>query len=348
MRKKFKLAYRVDGGTSLGMGHLKRALILRRAFKAIGCSVDWTYFVERDEVGIRFLRHEVGSVIRVPSHCGWKREVELLLSKDQDLILFDILDTRKKVVAPLRNMGRCVVTMEDHGSGVSAANAVINAITDGVKSSSYLCGETSYFVGGDYKVFDESYDRWTIRRKPFPGRLVVSMGGGDPKGATLKVVGSLKGHNHGLEILVILGPAFPRNSKKYQRLCSWQSSGAIRLLESPENLAKVLASAEMAITGGGGTLYEVSRLGVPTLALACAKHQIKNIHIFKANGAVDYLGEVQNVPQQKILKEVRKLKADNKRKRNMERSGKKLVDGKGRMRVVHILKDLLIKNGRKI
>ena len=343
-KRKFMLAYRLDGGIGLGIGHLRKGLNLARALSKQPQRIETIFFIKRDSEGMVYLRDHAQIVKRIPENASWKEECDLMARSRPDLVVLDVLDTDRRYVERIKKQGVKVLSMEDRGTGARLADVVINAISEGVASKVLRHKRQTIFRGGNYRIFHEAYD--SIRKNPGKKRsIAVSFGGTDVWGITRKTVQALLPLALDYKIVVVMGPSFPHESEDYRALKHLAGSGRIELVENAEHLANVFSSSLVAITGGGGTLYEVSRLGVPTLAIACVPDQAKNIRPFERKGAVIYLGAVDEVPEIEILEMTKSLLRDEKKRRRMAANARRLSDGKGRERVVKIIGELIRSNG---
>jgi len=67
--KRRKIIYRVDGGVRLGMGHLKRAVVLA---EELGDEFEMRFYVREDDTGFGYLRKAGLETVRIQSGLGEK------------------------------------------------------------------------------------------------------------------------------------------------------------------------------------------------------------------------------------------------------------------------------------
>jgi spore coat polysaccharide biosynthesis predicted glycosyltransferase SpsG len=96
----------------------------------------------------------------------------------------------------------------------------------------------------------------------------------------------------------------------------------------------------VAVTAGGGTLYEIAFLGIPGIVLCQCGHQQENASRFQALGTVINLGDAHKVSRRRIADTLAGLLSDKAKRKEMSRKGKNLIDGGGRRRVTRMIMEL--------
>ena len=97
-------------------------------------------------------------------------------------------------------------------------------------------------------------------------------------------------------------------------------------------MKKVMLDSDIAISAGGQTLYELARVGVPTIAISVADNQLGSIRGWQKTGFIEYAGWWEDdfgIRAKNILSQVK----DPYIRRVKSEIGRKLVDGKGAKRV---------------
>jgi UDP-2,4-diacetamido-2,4,6-trideoxy-beta-L-altropyranose hydrolase len=112
---------------------------------------------------------------------------------------------------------------------------------------------------------------------------------------------------------------------------------AFHVDERIEDIAARMVWADLAITAGGTTCYELAAMGVPAVIVAVAENQRNNAAAFTAAGAAVCVGEALEGLPQGLGRVVAELAANQDIRRAMSRAGRALVDGKGSERVAQVL-----------
>ena len=136
-------------------------------------------------------------------------------------------------------------------------------------------------------------------------------------------------------IVVAIGPANLDRSD-IENLAS-ASEGRISI--DPGDLLTGFRSADIAVIGGGTTLWEVAFLGLPAVAAIVADNQLFGTYAAASRGFVAAVDVRAESDAQGILAAVRSLLDDADRRRQMTCSGRTVFDGRGAARVVEALQE---------
>ena len=114
--------------------------------------------------------------------------------------------------------------------------------------------------------------------------------------------------------------------------------------ENPDLMAK----ADLAISAAGSTCWELAYLGLPAILIITSENQTMNLEYLKQKGAFTYVNNQMNISTNMISGKINQLIMDKKLRNKMSRTGKLLVDGIGRERVVKTLQTIKIRVGENI
>jgi spore coat polysaccharide biosynthesis predicted glycosyltransferase SpsG len=142
----------------------------------------------------------------------------------------------------------------------------------------------------------------------------------------------------------LLKDAYPQLLKKVIISKSFQNIAEIERLKDSNTeliyypnaaeMRKVMLESDIAISAGGQTLYELARVGVPTIGICIAENQLQNIQRWRKSGFLKYAGwyNEKNLLE-KIVEAVNKFMSYEERVRRSE-IGRSYVDGKGTRRII--------------
>ena len=104
-----------------------------------------------------------------------------------------------------------------------------------------------------------------------------------------------------------------------------------------------MKSADIAVSAGGTTLYELCACGTPTISYAFADNQLNNVIQFQEDEIIDYAGDARcgNLIE-KILYYLEQYRSDKDLRLKRARKMQQLVDGNGSMRIVHEWKEIIV------
>lgn len=167
--------------------------------------------------------------------------------------------------------------------------------------------------------------------------VVISMGGADPNNLTLNIVNSIKDIKI-INITIIVGPLFNNLFQLNKIIKSYQN---IKLIKSTNEIWKVLSKGDVVITNGGNTLFESCALCIPTISIPAFKHELRYSEAFMNENFCINLG-LKQINQENINSNLLNLLENISLRKKMFFSGKKIIDGKGLLRVQKIILNSLI------
>jgi UDP-2,4-diacetamido-2,4,6-trideoxy-beta-L-altropyranose hydrolase len=100
-----------------------------------------------------------------------------------------------------------------------------------------------------------------------------------------------------------------------------------------DQMAQMLALADVAIGGGGGSLWDRCCLGVPSVTLVLSANQAAVTEFAAAKRATHSLSDVKGLTAEKIERAVSALVVSDESRRTMSQAASSLIDGLGCQRV---------------
>lgn len=133
-------------------------------------------------------------------------------------------------------------------------------------------------------------------------RILISFGGTDPTNETEKTLQAIKKvkANYDLEVDVVVGKGNP-HKEKIKSICD---SEGFRFFCQVNNMAQLMADADLAIGAGGISIYERLYMGLPSITISTADNQTKALNDLGKEGYVYYLGESKDVLNIQIEKAI--------------------------------------------
>jgi len=169
--------------------------------------------------------------------------------------------------------------------------------------------------------------------------VLVTMGGADPDNVTLKVITALQGLSmNGLEAVVTVG-AGNRHDEALQSAVRG-SHIPIHLEHATTNMPDLMAWADMAVSGGGTTTWELGFMGLPAIVVSLVDHQIPITESLAEGGIASNAGWYAALSEHGLATRLAELLNDSHARQLMSEQGKSAVDGEGSQRVVEQLRSL--------
>jgi spore coat polysaccharide biosynthesis predicted glycosyltransferase SpsG len=250
------IAFCVESSHMRGMGHLFRSCILARTFAAAGHS--FKFYVGNHLAGIELLKRQGISFEIVPLD-DYDRDWEsAAILKDRiDSWIFDRHRTDIRSVARIKAMGIPLTTLDDRGTGAALADLHFAALA--FEADEKLDGKR-ILRGLEYLIIDPEIAAYR-RLRTSAERLVVTLGGADTYGVTIKVMNLLS--NAGRKATVVVGPAFA-----HEQELAREATPEFTIKRNVPSLLQEFAQHDVAITGGGMTPFEANACGLPCIVIA--------------------------------------------------------------------------------
>lgn len=166
--------------------------------------------------------------------------------------------------------------------------------------------------------------------------LLLLSGGSDPYDV---LEGILKGihRERYRKINVICGIYY----SNYGRLCrKYKKDENIHIYRGIPDIASYMQEADLAISAGGTTLYELCAMGTPAISYSFADNQMGNVEKFNEDGLISYAGDMRKDDVIEHIAGYLEYYGQNQEVRQ-ERSSRmqEFIDGKGAMRIAEVLMD---------
>ena len=135
---------------------------------------------------------------------------------------------------------------------------------------------------------------------------------------------------------VVIGPGF-KAVRSLDRVLA-RSRYRWRTHRGLPTLASLLSKADVAISAGGDTLFELACVGTPALVLYEESHEGERANAFQKLGFGSNLGCGARVNADRLCAALERLE-DPRGRNDQSQAGKRIVDGRGAARVCRILAD---------
>ncbi|MCS7284832.1 MAG: UDP-2,4-diacetamido-2,4,6-trideoxy-beta-L-altropyranose hydrolase [Hydrogenobacter thermophilus] len=321
-----RVKFFTEGGKGIGFGHLMRCLSLCQAFEEV--SGECLFVIRGTE--------EVRTALNRPLKLlDWLEDIELFERelKDAHLIVIDsYLAKPEHYEISCKKAGRNLF-IDDFGRMAYPCGYVLNGSVYAKDLNYPQRRDVVYLLGSEYTPLRRAF--WEVQQKEIREKVekvLITFGGDDSKGMTRKVVNALEREFPYLEKLVVVGSSYKNREELYAL-----ASEKVKIYENlpAEGMKNLMLKADIAISAGGQTTYELAAVGVPSVLVAVADNQLLNCKSWHKEGFALYAGwwEDENI-EEMVLAAVEKLLKHQLRLFSST-VGRRLVDGQGARRVAH-------------
>ncbi len=335
------LLLRADATTAMGSGHVMRCLALAQACQAAGGQASFALAAPAPALEARLAAENCpATALSGPAGSAADATATAALAQHvgADWVVADGYQFGAKYQQALKQAGLRVLFIDDYGhAGHYSADLVLNQnLAADEQFYASREADTRLLLGARYILLRREfwpYQGHAREAPPQARRVLVTMGGGDPDNVTLKAVEALgQSAIEGLEAIVVIGASNP-HAAELAAACAASKAG-LQLKSNVSDMPALMAWANLAISAGGSTCWELAFMGVPTLALILADNQRQVAEPLQAQGAALNLGEHRTLTPAALAAQLDQLAADPARRAALIRSGQALVDGEGPARVL--------------
>ncbi|RMH08885.1 MAG: hypothetical protein D6704_02245 [Nitrospirae bacterium] len=334
------IVFRCDGSPEIGLGHVMRCVVMANEFRE-HCGYAPVFVMRYDTVGIQIVQERGFSVITPATHeCRddplWPRA--LLTHLKVDLLVLDVRDpVPRTALRGLRANGVLVTVLDDISDQRLEADFAFYPPVPQVARLDWTGFSGKRFVGWEWIVVQPPMALPSRRPRRDSPRVVVTMGGSDPAGFTLKTVKACDALHQQVEIHVVLGPGFCHQPafddlRKEVKQCMHVHRGV-------RNLSTLLAEADVVVGAFGVTAYEIAAVGVPGVLLCATPDHVESASAWMAAGFGISLGLGSVVDERQITYAIQRILRSRQEWLDRLRSNATgaRIDGQGAHRIVHML-----------
>lgn len=232
----------------------------------------------------------------------------------------DRLNTDEKHSKNIVSKGIKLITFDDLGRGAVFSDLNICGL---FFNENNLSGK-KILKGTDYLILNNEIDKYKRDRNKLKN-LLVTLGGSDTYGVTIKVLKLLKNYN--IKATIHIGPSFNHKEELDKELTN--NYEVIKFIPS---LIEEFSKYDLAITGGGVTPFEANASGLPCLIIANELFEIQNGEYLDSINSSKFLGFHEEIDD-KVFSNINDLDLNN-----MSKNGMKHLDTKACERIYKEIK----------
>ena len=338
------LVIRADAGATIGTGHLMRCLALAQAWQRKGGRVTFLSHCESELLRHRIYREGFELIFLEQSypHAADLKQVFRLLKRnridnDPPWLALDGYHFDPDYQESIHDSGYRLLVIDDFNHlPIYYADILLNP-NIGAERLCYRCGGSPYKIFGSRFVLlrteFSAWRCWERRISDVGSKILITMGGADPDNVTQKVVTILQRLQlDGLEAIIVAGANNP-HIETVRKACE-RSVFPIRLIRDAQNMAQLMAWADICISGAGTTSWELAYMGLPQVILVLAENQRGVADNLDKFGLTLNLGWYSEINSNDFLTRLRELIFNFERRKSMSENGRRIIDGKGAERVL--------------
>jgi UDP-2,4-diacetamido-2,4,6-trideoxy-beta-L-altropyranose hydrolase len=338
------LLIRADANAEIGIGHVMRCVALAQAWRDAGGRVAFALAAGAKELGPR-LRAGGADVLQVSAEPGAAEDAaqtaELCRKYKAQWLVLDGYHFSQEYRESVNPGTTRLLWVDDHGQCSRYKCDIVLNTSPYASDAMYPQREkrTCFLLGPKYALLRREFLDFP-RRSPEVAttatRILITFGGSDSDNVTLLVLQALQEVSDvRLDITVVAGASNPH--REALRDAAARSSHVARLLTDVDEMPDVMADADLAISAGGGTCYELAFMRVPMFLITIADNHERTVKAWGGARAAVAAGWFDEFVGKSMSVELRSLIGDSKLRRELVENASRMVDGRGAQRVVETM-----------
>lgn len=328
---------RTDMNDQIATGHIMRCLSIADGLRKIGESVK---FIVADENAVALIKERGYSSIILET--DWNNMDEEIPVLEKIIHKFNIskllIDSYQVTQNYLRRLSDSVKTMYiDDLNMFEYPVDIIVCYANYWKRFGYIANrlQQKLLLGTKYVPLREAF--WNCTEKEIQAdveTLLLLSGGTDPYNFLDKILQKIELRQF-RRVDVVCG----RYNLNYEILCQkYKKYLNVVVYKNVSDMKKYMQDADLAVSAGGTTLYELCAVGTPTISYSFADNQLDNVRQFDEDGLIAYAGDLRRDDvTENVKKMIDRFRKDFALRKKSSNGMQAIVDGKGAERLAQAL-----------
>jgi len=329
-----KLYIITEGGKDIGFGHITRCRALYEAFaRAEACA---ELIVNADAGAARLLN---GVKFRIMNWLS-KPDYIMQLAGASDMVIIDSYRADKPLYDRLSLITRGKVVMIDDYNRLDYPAGIVVNPSAGYKSSNYPQDKKiAYLTGNEYIILRKEFWKSPARRTRNEIRdILVTFGGTDVRQFMKALIAHLPRAYPDTTFHIVSDMSFTVDRSTSNNIRFYSGLGAPAMRD-------LMLKCDLCISGGGQTLYELCRAGIPVIGICLSANQRHNLKYLSDHKIIEYAGSRTDAG---IINKIgRALEASGSQtiRRQYSDRSQRLFDGRGALRIAEKTSRILFPAG---
>lgn len=335
---------RADADREIGTGHIMRCIALAQSWRDHGGKVKFitycsnAFLINRiinEGFSLQRLSKSFPDPADVCSYLEYTADFRFKKNKANWIVL-DGYQFGPEYQTAVKKTGYKVLIIDDMAHlPIYHADILLNQNISGNNLNYNIDSGTTLLLGNQYVMLRKEFLALKkIRSKDDKvKKILVTLGGADTQNVTITVLKALSRFGRsGLKIKVVAGPVNPHVLALKSQI--QMSDVDIEVLTSVNDMPSLIFWADLAVSGGGSTCWELAFHGMPFLIIVLAENQIDIAKGLDDAGAAINLGWHRELTEDFIFSRIDELVEDQEMRHSLSQNSSDLIDGQGTERII--------------
>jgi UDP-2,4-diacetamido-2,4,6-trideoxy-beta-L-altropyranose hydrolase len=335
--------FRADASVTIGAGHVTRCLALADGLSARGFQVGFATMPCSMETVPRLQTCGHDLMILDSSHSLDTNALPSAWANGCDLLVVDDYDLPVEFETACRGWARSIMVIDDAAKRSHDCDILLDPLPAGPDSDDVgrVPAHCETLRGPRFALlrplFPASRQATLAARstRQYGSKLFISFGGVDARNLTGRVLERLSARGVTADIDIAIGGASP-NVDAARELASG-SALSVALHVDSDDVAGLMARADVAIGAAGSMSWERCCMGLPTVAVVVADNQQPIADLLRNSGAAIIASGDDNGIEDVIAAQTETLLGDRAMRSRLSKAAAELCDGLGLERVLDAL-----------
>ena len=332
---RLNIAIRASCGPASGLGHARRCLTLAQSLRRLDAAV---HFILNDNSLMRKLVFALGFDSAIVRNGNDLRQTQDVLRRwNAAALVTDGYDIGPRYWGALRGHVRLMIAIDDLALTHLPVDVVVNSSPDAFRLEYSVLPGTRFLLGPSYAILRDEFAEEPKRDIPDRlNRVLVTMGGSDPFELMPQLTDWICETLTEVWVDLIVGPFFKSTRAIEQTREKYRDR--VEIYRDPQDIRSLMLAADIAVTGGGQTTYELGATATPTLAICLDFNQRNSLSGLAREGTLLLAGDARDSELEgKIKSSLRSLAFNPDLRMKLRMRGRQMVDGLGARRVAQTI-----------
>lgn len=341
------IGFLVNATYELGIGNVVRCLNLAKVLFKNKHTQKIYFFSKNFEYTNNLINNNNFELRTIPDNTHeLTNYVKKLISKlEINILIIDIPELKDYIIQSLYNPKLVIIILDTSNEDFVNRSDIIFNIQPYLKITKK--NENQVYQGIKYWIINPKLTEINLdfRISKEVNNILITFGATDPFNLTKKTCLVLEKKMPTYNFNIIIGPKF-KEKKFYKQLCEIIKN--FNYIENPDNFYELMVKSDISFSAGGGTLFELMYIGVPTIIIPNTDDNLNLAKTVAKKKMAIFIETQPKLDENKLFGELFRLIEDYKLRKTIHFNCKKYFHENGAIYIEKILFKYLNQHPEKL